>query len=182
MSFKLDNNGNLHRQVNPAKVPYSSMLEITKTQHDALMLVPPYHRNTTTGNEMTAGEKSTADTARLPRLKTDLKRLHAQTRDIFVEMKYPDLKEERYPLREQVFLFALLNDAQNSGLANRAAYIQRLVDWCKVCNQRLIDAETAIDAATRPSTAEGVTIDYDALESAAPNPPVTIRGAMAIAN
>jgi len=170
--------GTIHRS-RPFREPWKSWPRITRAQSDLMerpddprQAVPPYHRNITDrpGEEMTAAEKQASDNARLPQLKTSLKQFHGQIKI--------NLVEKMSPASERDFLLVLLDDAKTLGLIRRATYIQRLVDWLKTCNQAVIDAETSIDAATRPSDAEAVTVDYSTLEASAPI--ATVRGAMTI--
>lgn len=169
MAFRLDKDGNAHRS-RPDREPWKSMLRITEAQYDALQSVPPYHRNTTTGNEMTAAEKSDADTARLPDLRKSLKAQHSAVVAEFVE--------QHYSAFQRLSFLALMDEARGQGLVNRRNAIQTHLFWLKSVIQALIDSDDAVDAAAIPVIAEAVTIDYAALDAA--DPGVTLKAVMGI--
>ena len=86
--------------------------------------------------------------------------------------------DEIYPSFRRELFIALAEEARNSGLTNRAAYIGQMLTWVKTVVSSVLALEDSLDAAT---TIEEISaINFDSTPFLATDPQITIRGAMAV--
>ncbi len=88
----------------------------------------------------------------------------------YIESSYPSFRRELF--------IALAEEARNSGLTNRVAYINQLLTWVKTVVAETISVETAIDSETDIDVIKGYSVDFTQFD--ATNPNITIKGALAI--
>ena len=88
----------------------------------------------------------------------------------YIELSYPSFRRELF--------IALAEEARNSGLTNRVAYINQLLTWVKTVVAETISVETAIDSETDIDVIKGYSVDFTQFD--ATNPNITIKGALAI--
>ena len=85
---------------------------------------------------------------------------------------------ERYPSFRRELFIALAEEARNSGLTNRAAYINQMLTWVKTVVVGVLVAEDTIDSYDTVEEIRSVVLDTESF--VATDPEVTVRGAMAI--
>ena len=88
----------------------------------------------------------------------------------YIELSYPSFRRELF--------IALAEEARNSGLTNRVAYINQLLTWVKTVVAETISVETAIESETDIDVIKGYSVDFTQFD--ATNPNITIKGALAI--
>ena len=88
----------------------------------------------------------------------------------YIELSYPSFRRELF--------IALAEEARNSGLTNRVAYINQLLTWVKTVVAETISVEAAIDSETDIDVIKGYSVDFTQFD--ATNPNITIKGALAI--
>ncbi len=88
----------------------------------------------------------------------------------YIEKSYPSFRRELF--------IALAEEARNTGLTNRAAYINQMLTWVKTVVASILTLEDQINAA---STVEEITsVDFDSTPFIATDPEITIRNTLAI--
>lgn len=86
--------------------------------------------------------------------------------------------EQYYPsFRRELFL-ALSEEARNTGLTNRLAYINQLLTWIKTVVALVISAQTALASETTISGIRNYSVDFSVFD--ATNPNITVQAALAI--
>ncbi len=86
--------------------------------------------------------------------------------------------DEIYPSFRRELFIALAEEARNTGLTNRATYINQMLTWVKTIVASVLILEDAIDAAT---TVEEISaVNFDSAPFIATDPEITIRGSLAI--
>ncbi len=88
----------------------------------------------------------------------------------YIELSYPSFRRELF--------IALAEEARNSGLTNRVAYINQLLTWVKTVVAETISVEAAIESETDIDVIKGYSVDFTQFD--ATNPNITIKGALAI--
>ena len=88
----------------------------------------------------------------------------------YIESSYPSFRRELF--------IALAEEARNSGLTNRVAYINQLLTWVKTVVAETISVEAAIESETDIDVIKGYSVDFTQFD--ATNPNITIKGALAI--
>jgi hypothetical protein len=86
--------------------------------------------------------------------------------------------EQYYPSFRRELFIALAEEARNTGLTNRVAYINQLLTWVKTIVVEIIVAGDAIDAETNIETIRNYSVDFTQFD--ATNPDVTVRATLAI--
>ena len=86
--------------------------------------------------------------------------------------------EQYYPSFRRELFIALAEEARNTGLTNRVAYINQLLTWVKTIVVETIVAGDAIDAETNIETIRNYSVDFTQFD--ATNPDVTVKAALAI--
>jgi len=89
-----------------------------------------------------------------------------------------DFIEERYPSFRRELFIALAEEARNTGLANRVAYINQMLTWVKSVVAAVLAAEDMIDSYTTLEEIQSTNLNTEVFAST--DPEITIRGAMAI--
>ena len=89
-----------------------------------------------------------------------------------------DFIEERYPSFRRELFIALAEEARNTGLANRVAYINQMLIWVKSIVAAVLAAEDMIDSYTTLEEIQSTNLNTEVFAST--DPEITIRGAMAI--
>ena len=89
-----------------------------------------------------------------------------------------DFISETYPSFRRELFIALAEEARNSGLTNRLAYITQMFTWVKTIVAAVMAAEDMIDAAM--TIEEILSINLNTEVFASTDPEITVRGAMAI--
>ena len=89
-----------------------------------------------------------------------------------------DFIEERYPSFRRELFIALAEEARNTGLANRGAYINQMLIWVKSIVAAVLAAEDMIDSYTTLEEIQSTNLNTEVFAST--DPEITIRGAMAI--
>ena len=86
--------------------------------------------------------------------------------------------DEIYPSFRRELFIALAEEARNTGLTNRATYINQMLTWVKTVVAAVLVLEDEIDAAT---TLEEIrSIDFDSTPFIATDPEITVRNVLAI--
>ena len=86
--------------------------------------------------------------------------------------------EQRYPSFRRELFIALAEEARNSGLTNRANYINQMLTWVKTVVGSVLVLEDNIDAAS--TVAEIRAINFDPSPFVDTDPQITVRNALAI--
>tara|TARA_Y100000361_G_scaffold148317_1_gene160975 strand:- start:1293 stop:1799 length:507 start_codon:yes stop_codon:yes gene_type:complete len=86
--------------------------------------------------------------------------------------------EEKYPTYRQQMLQALYSQAIKNGLTNRAAYIERLIDWCSSVVALSLQADAELAECSTEEEMFLVDVDYTAMDYT--DPEVTIEQALSI--
>ena len=86
--------------------------------------------------------------------------------------------DEIYPSFRRELFIALAEEARNSGLTNRAAYINQMLTWVKTVVASVLILEDEINAATTVEEIEAV--NFDSTPFIATDPEITVRNALAI--
>lgn len=89
-----------------------------------------------------------------------------------------DFIEERYPSFRRELFIALAEEARNTGLTNRAAYINQMLTWVKTVVAAVLAAEDMIDSYDTVEEIESTALNTEVFAST--DPEITVRGAMAI--
>ena len=101
-----------------------------------------------------------------------------ETRKLRISKASANFIDEIYPSFRRELFIALAEEARNSGLTNRAAYIGQMLTWVKTVVSSVLALEDSLDAAT---TIEEISaINFDSAPFLATDPQITVRGAMAI--
>ena len=88
----------------------------------------------------------------------------------FIEGRYPSFRRELF--------IALAEEARNTGLTNRVAYINQMLTWVKTVVATVLTLEDQVNAA---STVEEITsVDFDPTSFVDTDPQITVRNALAI--
>jgi len=85
---------------------------------------------------------------------------------------------EMYPSFRRELFIALAEEARNSGLTNRAAYINQVLVWIKTIVAAVITAEDMVDAYGTIEEINSTSLNVEVF--AATDPEITVRGAMVI--
>ena len=86
--------------------------------------------------------------------------------------------DEIYPSFRRELFISLAEEARNTGLTNRATYINQMLTWVKTVVAAVLVLEDEIDAAT---TLEEIrSIDFDSTPFIATDPEITVRNVLAI--
>ena len=88
----------------------------------------------------------------------------------YIEKSYPSFRRELF--------IALAEEARNTGLANRVAYINQMLIWVKSIVAAVLAAEDMIDSYTTLEEIQSTNLNTEVFAST--DPEITIRGAMAI--
>ncbi len=86
--------------------------------------------------------------------------------------------DEIYPSFRRELFIALAEEARNSGLTNRANYINQMLTWVKTVVGSVLVLEDNIDAAS--TVAEIRAINFDPSPFVDTDPQITVRNALAI--
>tara|TARA_R110000824_G_scaffold9415_10_gene42199 strand:- start:11617 stop:12120 length:504 start_codon:yes stop_codon:yes gene_type:complete len=86
--------------------------------------------------------------------------------------------EERYPSFRRELFIALAEEARNSGLTNRVAYINQMLTWVKTVVAAVLAAEDMVDSYDTVEEIKSTALNTEVFAST--DPEITIRGAMAI--
>ena len=89
-----------------------------------------------------------------------------------------DFIEERYPSFRRELFIALAEEARNSELDNRVAYINQMLTWVKTVVVAVLAAEDMIDSYDTVEEIKSTALNTEVFAST--DPEITIRGAMAI--
>lgn len=89
-----------------------------------------------------------------------------------------DFISETYPSFRRELFIALAEEARNSGLTNRLAYINQLFTWVKTIVAAVMAAEDMIDAEMTIEEINSINLNTEVFAST--DPEITVRGAMAI--
>lgn len=89
-----------------------------------------------------------------------------------------DFIEQRYPSFRRELFIALAEEARNSELDNRVAYINQMLTWVKSIVAAVLAAEDMIDSYTTLEEIQSTNLNTEVFAST--DPEITIRGAMAI--
>ena len=89
-----------------------------------------------------------------------------------------DFISETYPSFRRELFIALAEEARNSGLTNRLAYINQMFTWVKTIVAAVMAAEDMIDAAMTIEEINSINLNTEVFAST--DPEITVRGAMAI--
>jgi len=85
---------------------------------------------------------------------------------------------EMYPSFRRELFIALAEEARNSGLTNRAAYVNQVLVWIKTIVAAVIAVEDMIDAVMTIEEINSINLNTEVFAST--DPEITVRGAMAI--
>jgi len=85
---------------------------------------------------------------------------------------------ETYPSFRRELFIALAEEARNSGLTNRVAYINQMFTWVKTIVAAVMAAEDMIDAVMTIEEINSINLNTEVFAST--DPEITVRGAMAI--
>jgi hypothetical protein len=86
--------------------------------------------------------------------------------------------EGKYPSYRQQMLQALYTQAVKNGLTSRAAYIERLIDWCSSVVALSLQADAELAECSTEEEMFLVDVDYTAMDYT--DPEVTIEQALSI--
>ena len=89
-----------------------------------------------------------------------------------------DFISETYPSFRRELFIALAEEARNSGLTNRLAYINQMFTWVKTIVAAVMAAEDMIDAVMTIEEINSINLNTEVFAST--DPEITVRGAMAI--
>jgi hypothetical protein len=89
-----------------------------------------------------------------------------------------DFISETYPSFRRELFIALAEEARNSGLVNRVAYINQLLTWAKTVVAETIVAGDEIDVETDIQIINDYVVDFTQFD--ATNPNITIKAALEI--
>ena len=101
-----------------------------------------------------------------------------EIRKVSISKASANFIEEIYPSFRRELFIALAEEARNTGLTNRATYINQMLTWVKTVVAAVLVLEDEIDAAT---TLEEIrSIDFDSTPFIATDPEITVRNVLAI--
>lgn len=103
---------------------------------------------------------------------------YKDTKNLILEEEFTSALEERYSSDRKMMLITMRADAKIDGLANRAAYIQPLLDWVNHGTAQLYAAQDAVSGATHTGFVDGVSQNISGW--LASDPEVSIRTASGI--
>ena len=86
--------------------------------------------------------------------------------------------EQRYPSFRRELFIALAEEARNSGLTNRVAYIGQMLTWVKTVVSAVLAAEDMIDSYDTIEEIQSTNLNAEVFAST--DPEITIREAMTI--
>ena len=89
-----------------------------------------------------------------------------------------DFISETYPSFRRELFIALSEEARNTGLTNRLAYINQLFTWVKTIVAAVMAAEDMVDAAMTIEEINSINLNTEVFAST--DPEITVRGAMVI--
>ena len=129
-------------------------------------------------NDVTQEDLDSALATYMADLDTYLLEPSREIRKVTISKASANFIDEIYPSFRRELFIALAEEARNSGLTNRAAYIGQMLTWVKTVVSSVLALEDSLDAAT---TIEEISaINFDSAPFLATDPQITIRGAMAI--
>ena len=102
------------------------------------------------------------------------------TRKDKISQAAADFISETYPSFRRELFIALAEEARDSGLVNRVAYINQLLTWVKTVVAETIVSGDEIDVETDLQTINDYVVDFSQFD--ATNPNITIKAALAIAD
>ena len=99
-------------------------------------------------------------------------RMHHINKEVFdyVESVYPSFRRELF--------IALAEEARNSGLTNRVAYINQMLTWVKTIVAAVLAVEDMMNSYNTVEEIKSTSLNTEVFAST--DPEITIRGAMAI--